>query len=232
MNIPDGMPVLSAGAHSGPSEGACIMEYASVIAGEEWSDTPACTHPVLTLVAQKVNDDLSDADRHLLLPLLPRLMGTSAGKDDPALSVRLAVWAARRVAHLNTDPRVTAAIKSAEAWALDPTSDATPVAAAAARANDCTRGFIAPDAQAVAYAAAFAARSAAYAYVSPARSAAYVSASTYASHSAAYAVQTITKAERVEFLADLITEYDRLTGRTEHPTVTEADLRRCAELTA
>lgn len=218
--IPNYMPVLSRGAHSGPSEGACIMEYASFLAGEEWSDTPSCTHTVLALVAQRINDDLSDADRHMLFPLLARLMGTSTGKNDPALSVRLAVWAARQVAHLNPDPRVMAAIKAAEAWALNPASDATPAATAAIEA---THSAVNTDTVA-ALSAAAAASAAAHAS----------HADFYAAHAAEYASRSTgrTAADQVEFLTNLITEYDRLTGRTEHPTVTEADLRRCAELTA
>lgn len=217
---PEYMPVLSRGAHSGPSKGACIMEYVSFIAGEEWSDTPSCTHPVLALVAQRINDGLSEADRHMLLPLLPRLMGTNAGKDDNALSVRLAVWAARQAAHLNTDPRVMAAIEAAEAWTFNPAFDAAPAVADAVKA---THSAVNTDTVA-AYAAADAARAAAYSS----------HADFYAAHAIRYASRSTshTAAERVEFLADLITEYDRLTGRTEHPTVTEADLRRCAELTA
>lgn len=222
---PEYMPVLSRGAHSGPSKGACIMEYVSFIAGEEWSDTPACTHPVLTRVAQNVNDILSDADRHLLLPLLPRLMGTSARTGDPVMSVRLAVWAARQVAHLNADTRVMAAIEAAEAWIESPSH------AAAAAARSASSG---------AHAAAFrsvsvevsSARAAAYA----AHAASYAPAAAYAidvaAHAAARVDNNADAVARVKFLADLITEYDRLTGRAEHPTVTEGDLRRCAELTA
>ena len=51
--IPDGMPVLSRGKHRSPRRGACFMELASVLAGERWSDHPACTHPLLAQLARQ-----------------------------------------------------------------------------------------------------------------------------------------------------------------------------------
>jgi hypothetical protein len=53
------------------------MEYVSVIAGLEWSDTPDCTLLTLCCAAQRVNDTIDDEDRHLLIPLIPRLIGTN-----------------------------------------------------------------------------------------------------------------------------------------------------------
>ncbi|WP_344829386.1 hypothetical protein [Nonomuraea dietziae] len=43
----DHMPILSRGRHRNPRKGACFMELASYLAGERWSDHPACTHPLL-----------------------------------------------------------------------------------------------------------------------------------------------------------------------------------------
>jgi hypothetical protein len=37
---PDGLPVLGAGRHADPGQGACFMEFASVLAGEPFSDHP------------------------------------------------------------------------------------------------------------------------------------------------------------------------------------------------
>lgn len=76
MSIPDFMPVLSAGGHTDPSKGACVMEYISLLAGEAWSDEPACTHPMLSAIARAVNDQMCGEHRPLLIPLIPRLMGT------------------------------------------------------------------------------------------------------------------------------------------------------------
>lgn len=74
--IPDALPILSAGQHESPLEGACIMEYVSILAGEEFSDTPQCSDRFLTLLAQTVNDVLEDDERQLLVPLIPQLVNT------------------------------------------------------------------------------------------------------------------------------------------------------------
>lgn len=95
--IPDFMPVLSVGSHTNPSEGACVMEYVSMLAGEPFTDMPTCTHYVLAKAAQRVNDSLRDEDRHFLVPLIGRLFGTSeigTEGERKALSVALAQWCA------------------------------------------------------------------------------------------------------------------------------------------
>src|SRR5262245_6154973 len=51
------------------------MEIASVLAGERWSDSPRCTHPVLASVARLVNDAVSDTARPRLAGLVPDLVG-------------------------------------------------------------------------------------------------------------------------------------------------------------
>ncbi len=75
VQIPDAMPVLSRGRHRSPRRGACFMEYASVLAGERWSDHPACTHPAVASLARLVNDCVSDATRSRLVPLITSVVG-------------------------------------------------------------------------------------------------------------------------------------------------------------
>lgn len=72
---PDLMPVLSRGRHKHPSRGACFLEYTSLLAGEPFSDAPACVDRELAAVLRRANDTLSDADRPRLLPLLGRAVG-------------------------------------------------------------------------------------------------------------------------------------------------------------
>jgi len=69
------VPVLSRGKHRNPRKGACFMEFASYLAGEPWSDHPACTHPLLAGVARDVNDCTTDAGRTKLAPLIPSVIG-------------------------------------------------------------------------------------------------------------------------------------------------------------
>ncbi|WP_432936248.1 hypothetical protein ACQPXM_22600 [Kribbella sp. CA-253562] len=84
------VPILSRGPHRDPRRGACFMEYASHLAGLEWSDRPSCTHPLLALVAREVNDELSDAARVKLVPLIPTVIGLvpTDPRYVPALVVR------------------------------------------------------------------------------------------------------------------------------------------------
>lgn len=92
---PDLLPVLSRGKHRNPRRGACFMELASFLAGERWSDHPACTHPLLAEVARNVNDRTSDADRPRLAPLIPSVVGLTTGdvRADARIALRCALVA-------------------------------------------------------------------------------------------------------------------------------------------
>jgi hypothetical protein len=82
------MPVLSPGRHRNPRKGACFMEFASYLAGEKWSDRPACTHPALAEVARAVNDHIGDEARQGILPLVPEVIGLNG--SDPLADVKIA----------------------------------------------------------------------------------------------------------------------------------------------
>jgi hypothetical protein len=73
--VPELMPVLSRGKHKRPSRGACFMEYTALLAGEPFTDAPACVDRELAAVLRRANDVLADADRPRLLPLLGRAVG-------------------------------------------------------------------------------------------------------------------------------------------------------------
>jgi len=90
-----GVPVLGRGRHRNMQRGACFMEYASYLAGEPWSDHPACTHPLLALIAREVNDETSSAGRPALAPLIPSVIGLTT--DDPHLPPELVARCARLV---------------------------------------------------------------------------------------------------------------------------------------
>lgn len=75
--VPPGLPALSRGSHRHPTQGSCLMEYVSVLAGEPFSDRPGCTHPVLAELARKVNDRIGDSVRSRLALLAPELIGTA-----------------------------------------------------------------------------------------------------------------------------------------------------------
>jgi hypothetical protein len=89
---PDLFPILSPGKHRSPRTGACFMELASLLAGERWSDHPACTHPLLAAVARHVNDHTSDAGRQRLADLIPSVIGLTG--DDLHIDARIALRSA------------------------------------------------------------------------------------------------------------------------------------------
>jgi hypothetical protein len=117
--VPDGLPQLRAGAHTCPEDGACLMEYVSLLAGTRFGDHPPCTDPTLAALARLVNDGTSDAGRPALALLAPALAsapgtgarGTAAvvlgavdaacrAADEPAPLVRLRRRAERRCARV------------------------------------------------------------------------------------------------------------------------------------
>jgi len=89
---PDLFPILSPGKHRSPRTGACFMEFASLLAGERWSDHPACTHPLLAAVARHVNDHTSDAARQRLAELIPSVIGLTG--EDLHIDARMALRSA------------------------------------------------------------------------------------------------------------------------------------------
>jgi hypothetical protein len=92
ISPPDLLPVLSRGKHRNPRKGACFMELASYLAGERWSDRPACTHPLLAALARHVNDYTTDAGRPRLAELVPSVIGLTS--EDPRVDGQLALLCA------------------------------------------------------------------------------------------------------------------------------------------
>jgi hypothetical protein len=117
VNLPDALPSLSAGSHDADRGEACVMEYVSLLAGEEWSDRPECTHPLLAHEARTTNDLLRESDRARLVPLIGRLFGTT--EDSPELRARLRIAQARQLIALlehGSQPRALTAVTRAESW--------------------------------------------------------------------------------------------------------------------
>lgn len=80
-----GLPHLEVGKHTGPEQGACLMEYVSVLAGQRFTDRPACTPGGVAVVARRVNDAVTDRARPRLTHWAPDLIGVGGrlrGLDD------------------------------------------------------------------------------------------------------------------------------------------------------
>ena len=69
---------LSKGNHKSPQHGMCVMEAVAYVAGEPWTDCPACASVVIATFLRNWNDALpTDADRtRLLVPLVADIVGT------------------------------------------------------------------------------------------------------------------------------------------------------------
>jgi hypothetical protein len=52
---------LKAGKHASPEKGACVVELASMLAGERFSDHPRSVCPVIASFMRALNDELGDA---------------------------------------------------------------------------------------------------------------------------------------------------------------------------
>lgn len=67
---------LASGRHSSPAEGACVVELASLLAGERFSDRPLSVCPVLGAYMRVLNDRLGDRSRQALLACAAELVGS------------------------------------------------------------------------------------------------------------------------------------------------------------
>lgn len=82
---------LAHGAHDRREDGVCLLEAVAWVAGEEHTDHPTCSSPVLANYGRRLNDTLDDEARQRLVPFVPRLIGT-AGR--PELDQRAGLMAA------------------------------------------------------------------------------------------------------------------------------------------
>lgn len=102
-NSPELVPELTAGKHRSPRSGACFMEFASYLAGERWSDHPACTHPALAFLARLVNDCTSNGSRSKLAVLIPSVIGMNG--DDPRIEILVALRVATAALPIASEER-------------------------------------------------------------------------------------------------------------------------------
>jgi hypothetical protein len=69
---------LDSGTHDSPEQGVCVVELASVIGGEAFSDRPDCVCEVIASFLRSWNDRASYSDRQRLIPYASRVVGTRA----------------------------------------------------------------------------------------------------------------------------------------------------------
>jgi hypothetical protein len=67
---------LEPGRHRSPDDGVCVVELASMIGGEKFSDRPDCVCPVVGAFLRSWNDRVGYTDRQRLEPYASLVVGT------------------------------------------------------------------------------------------------------------------------------------------------------------
>jgi hypothetical protein len=84
---------LSRGRHSSPEHGACVMELASMLAGESFSDHPRCVSRPIASFLRGYNDLLDDQRRGDLYRYAAQTVGTASSPAiEDARVRRLLAW--------------------------------------------------------------------------------------------------------------------------------------------
>ena len=72
---------LAAGKHDAPTEGVCVMELASMLAGEPFTDHPASVSPTIALLLRAYNDAVDDRRRQRLYPYAAGAVGSAGSAE-------------------------------------------------------------------------------------------------------------------------------------------------------
>lgn len=84
---------LDAGRHESPEDGACVMELASMLAGEPFTDRPHSVSRTIAAFLRAYNDRLDDERRQDLYALASRCVGTAGHEGVEAFRTsRLIAW--------------------------------------------------------------------------------------------------------------------------------------------
>jgi hypothetical protein len=71
---------LARGHHLSPRLGVCVMELASMLSDEPFSDRPGSASPVIGAFLRTYNDGIDDERRQDLYPLAASIVGTARGR--------------------------------------------------------------------------------------------------------------------------------------------------------
>jgi hypothetical protein len=88
---------LGRGRHAVPGDEVCVMELASMLAGEPFSDHPRAVCPVLGALLRAYNDHIDDHRRQALYPLASLVVGTRSTREvEEARTRTMLDWCAQR----------------------------------------------------------------------------------------------------------------------------------------
>jgi len=72
---------LEPGVHRTPGDGVCLLELASMVAGERFSDRPRCVCVVIAAFLRGWNDRSSHVERQALRPYARRIVGSRSRRS-------------------------------------------------------------------------------------------------------------------------------------------------------
>ncbi len=81
---------LTGGRHASAREGACVMELASMLAGERFSDHPRSVCPVIAMVLRAYNDGIDDDRRQDLYTYASVVVGSRDRRSRRTRAARFA----------------------------------------------------------------------------------------------------------------------------------------------
>jgi len=85
---------LSKGRHSSPEHGACVMELASMLAGESFTDHPRSVSGAIATFLRSYNDIVDDDRRQDLYHYASAVVGTAGDETvEQARATRMIQWA-------------------------------------------------------------------------------------------------------------------------------------------
>ncbi len=88
---------LGKGKHSSPDDGACVMELASMLAGESFTDHPESVCPAIGSFLRAYNDSIDDERRQDLYAYASQAVGSrSSDGVERARADRLLEWTRER----------------------------------------------------------------------------------------------------------------------------------------
>jgi hypothetical protein len=107
---------LARGVHASPAEGACVMELASMLAGESFSDRPRAVCPVIAGFLRSYNDRLPPAELDELYRIAALVVGSaSTWRVRRARAQRLREWTPAAFRPGRFDARARIVVTAAQA---------------------------------------------------------------------------------------------------------------------
>ena len=104
---------LSKGKHTDPEDGACVMELASMLAGETFTDHPASVCPVIGSFLRSYNDSIDGQRRQTLYEYASKVVGSRSGaKTQQERAARLGDWAEQMQRSRRTWPLVRTSLRA------------------------------------------------------------------------------------------------------------------------